>query len=79
MYVRHNNNAGSSVVGIPVISYWPELSQLEMKLQYAWNQRTYHFLIQNIRMLKIYGDIYVCINKSKDSPTDMLERTTSPY
>ena len=40
--VRHNNNAGSPVFGIPGLPHWPESSQFQMKLQYAWNQRTTH-------------------------------------
>ena len=40
-YIRHNNNADSLVFGIPVLPHWPESSQLQMKLQCAWNQRTH--------------------------------------
>ena len=31
-YVRHNNNAGSPVFGIPGLPHWPESSQFQMKL-----------------------------------------------
>ena len=40
-YVRHNNKADSPVFGIPVLPHLNESSQLQMKLQYAWNQRTH--------------------------------------
>ena len=42
VHLRHNNNAGSPVIGIPGLPHWPESSRLQMKLQYAWNQRTTH-------------------------------------
>ena len=40
-YVRHNSNADSPVFGIPALPHWNESSQLQMKLQYASNQRTH--------------------------------------
>ena len=72
-YVRHNNNAGSPVFGISGLPLWPESSQLQMKLQYAWNQRTTHpFLWFKTHGCEWIGDINVCIIKSKDWPIDIL-------
>ena len=31
-YVRHNNHAGSQVLGIPALPHWHESSQLQIKL-----------------------------------------------
>ena len=60
-YVRHNNNAGSPVFGIPGLPHWPESSQFQMKLQYAWNQRTTHpFLWFKTHGCEWLGDINVC-------------------
>ena len=84
-YVRHNNNAGSPVFGIPGLPHWPESSQFQMKLQYAWNQRTTHpFLWFKTHGCEWLGDINVCklcIIKSKDWSIDMAERTwlNEPY
>ena len=75
-YVRHNNNAGSPVFGIPGLLYWPESSQLQMKLQYAWNQRTTHPFL----WFKTHGCEWsatsMFVFKSKDWPIDMAEWTT---
>ena len=60
-YIRHNNNAGYPVFGIPGLLHWPESSQLQMKLQYAWNQRTTHqFLWFKTHGCEWLGDINVC-------------------
>ena len=61
-YVRHNNNAGSPVFGIPGLPHWPESSQFQMKLQYAWNQRTTHpFLWFKTHGCEWLGDINVFV------------------
>ena len=79
-YVRHNNHAGSPVLGIPALPHWHESSQLQIKLSYAWNQHTYPFLwFKTHGCEKLIGNINVCINQSKDLPTDMPERTTTLF
>ena len=83
-YVRHNNNAGSPVFGIQGLPHWPESSQFQMKLQFAWNQRTTHpFLWFKTHGCEWLGDINVCklLYYQKQGLvywlgwTDMAERT----
>ena len=76
-YVRHNNHTGSPVLGIPGCT--SPLTWI-VSAQYAWNQQTYPFLwFKTHGCEKLIGNINVCINKSKDLPTDMPERTTTLF
>ena len=66
MYGTIKTDAGSPIFDIPGLLHWHESSQLQMNLQYAWNQRTTHpFLWFKTDGCEWMGDINVCIIKKQ--------------